>query len=291
MVSKLVLGTANFGLDYGVANKTGMLAESEIGEIINTAHKSKIFTIDTAQSYGNSEQTLSKFINGSSNIITKIANLADRRYSSVSDIKSFAKQSLTRLGINKIYGLLLHTPEDLLSDAGQNISHALIALKSEGLIQKLGVSIYEPENLPSLMKVLPIDLLQAPFNIFDNRILASGSVDMLKDKGIEIHIRSAFLQGLLLMKKEFVPSKLIEIHPSAFSHWYKMQSETGLAPDFLSLKYCLQHDWVDKVVVGVDSAKQLQRLVEIEQSTYLPKITGINCEERQLIDPSKWSVA
>ena len=287
--SRLVLGSANFGLNYGLANDRGKLSNKELRQIIKVAEMAGVDTVDTAQAYGDSEPRLGSVLKSHFKIVTKIDVGLSNIYCENS-IHNLVSKSLKRLEVSHLYGVLLHRPELLLGVDGTKIVSELRVLKEKGLIKKIGISIYSPNILNEILKLTDLDIIQAPFNVFDQRILSSGWSKRLKERGTEIHIRSVFLQGLLLMQRQDL-HQWFEINwPQLFDSWYEFQELASITADEVTLGLALQQPWIDKIVVGVDSAQQLHRLLEIERkkSHYLdPCLTS---SDPDLIDPSKWKI-
>jgi aryl-alcohol dehydrogenase-like predicted oxidoreductase len=287
--SKLALGAANFGLNYGIANKNGKLETDEIAKILNLANTSGIEIIDTAQAYGDSEQRLGPLHQSRFDIITKIGVGLDKTYSD-NLIKLLVTESLTKLSLDYFNAVLLHRPELLFGPDSKQIILELNSLKEKGLAQKIGISIYSPEVLEKITKMIDLDIVQAPFNVFDQRILKSGWVERLKEKGIEVHTRSIFLQGLLLMQKSELPIFFKENWARLFEDWFEFQFNVGADGDKIALDFGLQHSWIDKIIVGVDSVRQLERLLQIEVAERYLSMPRFDVDDLDLIDPSKWRV-
>lgn len=289
--SKLALGSANFGLDYGLANKSGKILESELANILLFAHKACIEVIDTAQAYGDSEVRIGSICDDAQfKFVTKIgAEVGNGSFDQ--NVTSSVKQSCKNLNQSRLYAVMLHRPEILLSDHGSEVVRELQMLKEQGIISKVGVSIYAPEILINISRVIKLDIVQVPFNVFDQQILSSGWSEKLKSNGVEIHTRSVFLQGLLLLQRSSLPDYFINYWPAHFDAWYEFLNYNRADPLGIALKFALQQDWIDKIVVGVDSVSQLNALVEIEKYSELTDFPLLGCNDPNLINPSKWSLA
>lgn len=285
---KLALGTVQFGLDYGIANEVGKIKCAEAGRILSEAKKNGIDILDTAIDYGTSEDVLGKIGVDGFRVVTKLPSLPENQNNVASWATEQVCASLARLGKKNLYGLLLHQPKDLLGSKGNLLIQELKDLKNDGLVQNIGVSIYNPDELDLICKKIQIDLVQAPVNVVDRRLESSGWLDRLKDSGVKIHTRSSFLQGLLLMEQNKIPQK--------FSRWSKLWKEwharlrvLGVSPLVASLAYPLSLEQVDQVIVGVDSAAQfLEILQEIENANEELDTSFMNSEELDLINPSNW---
>ena len=186
------------------------------------------------------------------------------------------------------FTVMLHRPEILLGDFGSIVIKELSMLKERDIISKIGVSIYSPEILEEISKIVRLDIVQAPFNVFDQQILSSGWSYKLKEGGVEIHTRSVFLQGLLLMQRSTLNTYFSSNWPDLFNAWYKFLNDHNAGALDVALNFALKQDWIDKVVVGVDSVSHLRLLVEIEKSPISLDLPEISCDDPKLITPSKW---
>ena len=204
---KLALGTVQFGLPYGISNQSGKVMREDVKRILALSRASGINTIDTAIAYGDSEACLGAAGIEGFNIITKLPTIPER----VADVGYWVRDqvhaSLHRLGLQTAYGLLMHQPKQLLGLKGKAVVQALERLKVEGVMQKIGVSIYSPTELDPVFEACQIDLVQAPFNLIDQRLNTTGWLQKLHNAGVEVHTRSTFLQGLLLMPSTMIPEK------------------------------------------------------------------------------------
>lgn len=285
---KIALGTVQFGLDYGVANTSGRVSKNAAKEIIKLAHELGVDTMDTAAAYGSSEQVLGNIGVDNFKLISKTPPSFDTTDTPESWISNCAEQSLARLGVDSLYGLLLHRPMELLQANGLLIYEALVEIKRRGLVKKIGVSVYGPEELEKLLE-FDFDIVQAPMNILDRRMENSGWLDQLSKRGTEVHIRSAFLQGLLLMPSDH--------RPSYFAPWQSLLSkyDEWIAGEKLTpLQACLGYlntcPAIEKIVVGVDTAHQLREIVSsINEPSPLPPI-HLQTNDLNLINPALWKI-
>ena len=197
--------------------------------------------------------------------------------------------SLTRLKIKKLRGLLLHRPMQLLDLNGAELYAALKTIKSMGLVTKIGVSIYEPRELDMLWLKFDLDIVQVPFNILDRRMLATGWLKKLHANNVEIHVRSIFLQGLLLMEPARRPV-YFQRWQSLWQLWDRWLDEEGLQPAEACLRYVLSFPEISKVVIGVDDQKQLEGLILKVggRERELTPPTDLVSEDVELVNPSQW---
>ena len=285
---KLAIGTAQFGLDYGVANTKGKVSLAEASEIIDLADSLGIQTIDTASAYGNSENVVGNVSRSNHDITTKLSGVPNQ----CDDVFNWATTqlftSLSNLKRESIYGILLHRPDQLNHEYGDELYRALHEFKSQGYVSKIGVSVCDPKELDDLWGRYDFDIIQAPLNIIDRRILASGWAEWLKKNSIEVHTRSVFLQGFLLLPKQKRSSKLSR-WTYIFDEWDYFLDSKGLTALEACLRFAISQNHVDRIVVGVDSVSQLLEMAKASGGPLesLPEFT--KSEDTRLINPSSWS--
>jgi aryl-alcohol dehydrogenase-like predicted oxidoreductase len=287
IAERLALGTVQFGLDYGIANTNGIVSEKEMIAILDLAKKRGIDTLDTAIAYGSSEERLGlSGINGWS-VITKLSSIPPGTGSVETEIRESVRNSLQRLRIEKLYGLLLHVPGQLLNIQGEQIYRTLSELKEEGIVSKIGYSVYEPGELDLLVNSFPPDIVQIPLNVLDRRFISTGWLRQLKESGVEIHTRSAFLQGLLLM----IPGE----RPQKFNHWNDLWQrwdffvrQSGLTAAQICLGFACSIQEVNKIVIGVDSVAHLNDILDTPPVMPVSVPDTLSCEDIRLINPSNW---
>jgi len=284
---RLALGTVQFGLPYGIVNKDGQTSRSEAASIISLARTGGIDTIDTATSYGESEECLGEIGMAGFRVVTKIPAMP----AGVSDIAAWVNAeidtSLSRLSVSQLYGVLLHRPMELLGTHGSALYQALCGLKERGLTRKIGVSIYAPAELDGLMPRFNFDLVQAPLNLVDRRLISSGWAQRLKERDVELHTRSAFLQGLLLVSRDSVPPRF-EQWRGVWDRWHRWLKDGGAMSVAACLAYPLAQPEVDRVVVGTDNASQMRQLLEGAAYRMGVPLPDIACDDEELINPARW---
>jgi len=285
---KLALGTAQFGMPYGVANQAGQIPLSEARKILQFASDHGIDVLDTAISYGESEIRLGQAGVRDFKVTTKIPAIPI----GCNNINEWASEQITtsmsRLGVNSLYGLLLHRSEDLLGSNGRLLYETLLKFKGAGKVQKLGVSIYSPHELDDIDHFFNIELVQAPFNILDQRLHLSGWLDKLKARDIEVHARSVFLQGLLLMKPRDRPSKF-KRWATFWSKWDEWIEHTGITPLSACIRFAYNFPQIGRLVVGVDSIRQLQEILLASDGTPLEVPSWQSEINSDLFIPSNWA--
>jgi hypothetical protein len=285
---RLALGTVQFGLAYGVANQTGQVSRGEAKKMLHIAEKSGIDMLDTAIAYGESEACLGEAGIRSFKLITKLPALP----SDCEDVEGWVcrqvQDSFSRLSTDSIYGLLLHRPDELFGAYGVALFRALENLKASGKVRKIGVSVYSPTDLDRLIPRYRFDIIQAPFNLVDRRLHTSGWLRRLKSDGIEIHTRSAFLQGLMLMPKSKIPAKF-SAWSAIWSRWHEWIARSGNSPLEACLAFPLSFAEVDRVLVGAESVDQLAQIMEAVNVPVMPDLPDLSCEDEKLINPAMWS--
>ena len=286
---RLALGTVQFGLTYGIANQAGQVSRDEAAAILDYAWTKELDTLDTAIAYGESEQRLGDIGIGQWRVVSKLPALPADSTDVAAWVRESVHGSLGRLRIPRLHGLLLHRSQELLGTHGTEIYRALVVLRGEGKIGKIGVSIYDPDELDALCPRFQLDLVQAPFNVIDRRLASSGWLARLHQAGTEVHTRSAFLQGLLLMEASRRPVAFSRWQPlwQQWDDWLHEQSTPALQA---CLGFALSHAEIDRVVVGVDSLAQLQDiLASAEAPADVPPATLMSIDQ-ELINPSRWNV-
>lgn len=289
---KLGLGTVQFGTDYGISNQSGQTSPVEVAKILEFAAANGITYLDTAPAYGNSESVLGKCLKPSHQfrIVTKIDKIGKSQIEDcdVDLVLATFHQSLKNLHQKSVYGLLVHHPDDLLEEGGGILFQALEYLKTEGLVKKIGVSVYDQVQIEKLLDKYSIDLIQVPLNVFDQRLLENGYLDSLKSAKIEIHVRSVFLQGLLLMSEDEVPNYLLDLVPHLNS--YRQANEKrGISHLEAAIGFIDRIDSVNTLLVGVNNLSQLQEIVAANNPVSdLSYLDTCSVKSEHLINPSLW---
>lgn len=287
MNSRLALGTVQFGMNYGVANACGKVNSSEAGLVLDFAKSQGVDTLDTAIAYGDSENVLGEIGVNEWKVISKFpaANLDGTNIRMW--VANAITESLGRLGIPMLNGILLHDSSQLSGEHGEVLYDSLQNLKTQGLVEKIGVSIYNPNELEQIIDRYNIDIVQAPFNVFDQRLEETGWLTRLNDLNIEVHTRSVFLQGLLLMDKASRPPKF-QRWQEQWRTWHQWLNDNNTSALHACLSFVLSYSGIKRVVVGVDGLKQLEEIIAsaLKPCHELPK--NFSCNDIDLINPSHW---
>lgn len=284
-ISKIVLGTVQFGVNYGINNTFGQVTQEEVCKILEIAKKAGILTLDTSSGYGASETVLGKSLNETNtsfNIVSKYPR-CDK------DVRTTFEKSIAHLGVDSLYGYLVHH-FDFYQEKPEQFDD-MIALKNEGKIQKIGFSIYTVDQLQYLLhQDIKFDILQFPYNIFDRQF--EPFMQMLADRGVEIHTRSAFLQGLFFKDTNTLPLKLQPLKPYLDSlHQYCLNNNVTV--EELALGYVLSNENVKGALIGVDNHFQLEANLHVAEKCLrkedLNYIKSIDIIEKELLNPVNWN--
>lgn len=286
--SKLALGTVQFGLDYGVANQSGRVTVEEGKKILAEARRAGVYMLDTAIAYGDSETTLGEIGVGNWHIVSKLPKMPENTRDVEGWVENQIVGSLSRLGIAQLDGLLLHYPAQVSEGRGCRLPSALQRAKDKGLVKKIGASIYGPNELPTLLDAFDMSLVQLPLNILDRRFVDSGWLDRMRLTGVEVHVRSIFLQGLLLLGQSQRPGKFSRWH-SLWKVWDSWLEYNDLSALEACLCSVLHEKNVSKIVIGVDGVSQIRQILSLPDRDLprMPKFAGLYDEI--LINPANWS--
>lgn len=284
---KLGLGTAQFGMKYGISNTKGQITFEEAEQILRLAKDLDIDTLDTAAAYGNSETVIGNCNTKGMRIVSKIPPHKD-----VDNISTWIKEQTDNIFFRcqkeSIYALLFHNCDDILTTNGRKSYSYLRHLKEAGVLKKVGVSVYSPEQLERVLAEFDIDIVQLPLNIFDRRFENSGILKKLKQNNIEVHVRSVFLQGLLLMNSSEYPDnfKYFAHHLNQWQNWLK---ENNIKPLDACIRHIKSYREIDRVIVGIESARNLEEINRAFSSPFLKAPFSLSIEEEALINPSLWN--
>jgi aryl-alcohol dehydrogenase-like predicted oxidoreductase len=290
-LASIGLGTAQFGFDYGVSNRAGRVPESQVARVLELALRHGIRVLDTASVYGDSEAVLGRVLAGRADFAVVTKTTPSGAADGAPDLETIAArfhESLTRLRLPRVYGLLVHHGESLLRPGGDALYARLTQWKHEGLVQKVGASVYDPVQALQLAQRFPLDLVQLPLNVFDQRADSAGVLSTLHQRGIEVHARSVFLQGLLLMGAEELPTGL-QRFAARLQAYRSALLGGGCSPLEGALGFARAMPGVDVVLVGVTSDTQLQECIAAYRRGCGLDLKEFACTDEDLIDPRRWS--
>lgn len=293
-ISRLVLGTAQLGMDYGIANVQGQPTEQQAFEIIKTALGYGINCFDTALAYGNSEIVLGKAlkhcgINSDLKIVSKLSPALEPSNNIL--IERAIEASCRNLGVDQLWCLMLHRA-DWLDKWDQRLHQTLIGAKQRGVVEHLGVSVYSPDNARRALEHPDIQVIQVPCNLWDQKMLKEGIFDLAKKNNKLCFVRSIYLQGLLLLSPERVAEKLSPAR-EASQKWHKLVADRHLGPKQLSIRFGLSLNM--PLVIGAESVQQVEENIQLcEQAPLLAESTEEIRDEmspllnENIVNPALW---
>ena len=290
-MNKLALGTAQFGMDYGIGSSPGNVSISEVKKILEYAKSTNIDVIDTASAYGKSEKTLGELNVNEFKVVTKTRHFNGLKITD-DDLNLLNRdfdKSLQDLKLDSVYGLLIHNADDLMKPGASKIIEFIQNLKKTNKIKKIGVSIYENQHLSFVLENFDIDLVQLPLNIFDRRLIDNGMLKLLSHKGLEVHARSIFLQGLILMENSSRPRKF-DRWDSLWKSWNEWLNDYKISPLEASIRYAISFSEISKVLVGIDSVNQLIEIVDAASGVLPPIPNELYTDDSLLLNPSNWNL-
>jgi aryl-alcohol dehydrogenase-like predicted oxidoreductase len=283
---KLSIGSAQFGFRYGICNKIGIVKKQEVKKIINYCKIKKINSIDTAQGYGNSHKILGSFNLNKFQITTKISNIKKKK---INDLESFVNlevdKILKELNKKKVYALLIHDVSQLKGKFGKNLYKALENLKKKKKFNKLGISVYTKKELDFILKNYNIDIVNLPISVANQEFCKKNYLLKLKKKNIEIHVRSIFLQGLLLSNYRYLPRRFK--NNKFFLEWFNWLKINNYNSLEASLGFIKDIKYIKKIIIGVDSYYQLKMIVKAYNKSIKYNFKNFS-QSLILRNPSKW---
>lgn len=286
MIEKIILGTVQLGLNYGVNNTSGLPSKSEVNSILATAQENGISRLDTAAAYGEAELRIGEF---HSQAARKFEVNTKLEKENNFDWNISLAQSINRTQVSRINTIMFHSFESYVNkkneipefwERGRNV-----------LFNKIGVSVYTNEELKKLLDDDFISVVQLPYNLLDNSYQRGDILSRLKDNGKEVHTRSCFLQGLFFMEQNSIPVKLRPLAPFV-KEISRIARSNNIEIGHLALQYCLQNNLIDGVLIGVEKPQQLIQninwsLNRLDESI-LKQIDALVVPNIELLNPSKW---
>ena len=287
-MNKIILGTVQFGLKYGINNDIGKPNFNQVKSIMDYAFENNVNFLDTAEAYGNSHEIIGKYHSSSINKFKVITKYSPKRTDLPQKISDRIFHNLSVLDIDDLYCYMFHSYKDF-NEYYRIFKPELIELKRLGKIKKIGVSLHYNKNINKLIKLKEIDLIQMPFNLLDNNKKRKEILSQAKSIGLEIHARSIFLQGLFFKDLNVIEGKplILKKYLTKIENLIEKNQINNLA-----LNYVYSNQNIDGVLFGVDSLNQLKKNISCINSdeffNIFNKIDSINVEEENLLDPSNW---
>ena len=257
-IDKLGLGTAQFGLDHGLSNLRGRMSETEAKATLGLAADHGVQLLDTSAAFGAAEEVIGRAMPRTRpfRIVTRTIAVD----AGLSNVEAQARRSLRALGVPKAYALLVGGAEDLTGPHGDELWKMVQGLKGEGLFEKVGVSATSNDSPAALARRFKPDIVQVPVSLLDQRLVQSGDLERLADQGVEVHLRSIFMQGLLFLPRDGLPPALTDAGPR-LSRIRREIAEAGADPLQAALAFALQRPEAQSVIVGVASAAELRAII------------------------------
>lgn len=284
---KLGLGTVQFGMAYGVANRAGRTPKAEAKRIMERAGDAGISLIDTAPAYVDAETVLGDVMppRHEFRIVTKTP--AEGVAENTPQLAEAFSRSLRNLRQSRIYGLVIHDPAQATGRHSGRLIEEMQELKAEGKVERIGISIYEPADADRFGHFDAIDMVQLPLNILDQRFLKSGHLSALKAKDIEIHARSAFLQGLLLMPLPDIPDRFSSARPILERFRDDLLGD-DISPVEGSIGFLNGVGEIDRIIVGAATAAQFEEIIRVADMVPSLDYDSYSCDLVDVIDPRRW---
>ena len=289
---QISIGTAQFGLNYGFANQYEKVEENEVNKIFCLATRHGITKLDTAPSYGDAELVIGKIEDVVENyrITTKLPNISTNVISSsqISTAKNSFTQSLARLRVKSIDGLLIHHGTDLLKSGGEQLFDLAQELREKKLVSRIGVSVYTDEPIIDILNLFELDFIQLPLNLFDQTLLENGTLEQVANRGIEIEARSVFLQGILTMSTREIPAPLSDLRP-LHQRLTDLANKLSVSQQRICLDFLRSVPQIKNVIIGVNTEQQLKEIVmNLAQNPLQINYSQFSVQTKELVNPKLW---
>ena len=291
--ARLGLGTAQFGGDYGITNRRGKVAPAEARRVLDLARAAGIRILDTAPAYGESETALGSMADVARDfrIVTKTLPVYAHEIGAEEEsaVRMTLSRSRQRLRRDRLDGVLIHHGTALLRRGGRRILEAVQDAQARGEIDRLGVSVYDPPELEAVLRLFTPDIVQLPLNLLDQRFALSGLLAQLGSLGVEVHVRTVFLQGALLVSPDILPLSLARVRP-AIDMVGRFLSTHHLSPISACIGYVLSRPTVGCAIVGVTGADELSAIVEAISALpeTMPDFSSLAVADPDVISPARW---
>jgi aryl-alcohol dehydrogenase-like predicted oxidoreductase len=284
----IALGTVQFGLDYGLTNQAGCIRADEAERILLTAQERGVMWLDTAAAYGNAETRLGELLAGDRyfSICSKLLPTQPDQ-SPLSAAPRSLDNSLTRLRRERLDALLLHSVGDLLGAEGDALWDWLLQQRAAGLVGSIGVSVYEQGEIEAVLARFQPDWVQLPCSVFDQRLLASGTLALLAERGVKIQARSLLLQGVVSLSPERLPPQLSALHaPLQRLHLAAAASKRNTLE--LALAWAAAQTALELAVIGVTTAQELRQCLDAFAWPAQCDWPSFACADPKALDPRQW---
>jgi len=286
------LGTVQFGQAYGISNARGQVRPDEVAAILDAAADAGCAVLDTAALYGDSEGVLGRC--PAVRRFRVVSKTVQFRTGSIGPTEAAAlragiESSLTRLRLERVHGLMIHHADDLLVPGGERLWAVLQQARAEGLAGRIGASVYDASQIARLLDRYPLEIVQVPLNVLDQRLIASGQLENLQRRGIEVHARSVFLQGLLLMPPEMVHPRFAPVQP-LLRAFHAAAAERGLTPLQAAMAFVRDRAELSAIVVGVTCVDELDQCLAAYREAVSFDAARFACADERYVNPARWTM-
>lgn len=262
LLSAMTIGTVQLGMNYGIANTQGKPDEEKSFAMLRSAFENGITALDTARAYGDSEDVIGRFLKTWKGempyIATKVRKFPDGEQNVEKHVLSSIEESLEKLGVNKVDTVMLHSPVDLLAH-GPKVAAAMERLLTLGYTDRIGVSVYKADEIEEMLRYPSFCVTQVPMSIFDQRLIASGTVKKLKDANYTVFVRSVFLQGLFFLDPDTVVDPILVRHAVPKIRLLReIAAAEGMSVAQLAIAFMRDTVGVTSLVLGADTPEQVK---------------------------------
>jgi len=286
---KIIIGTAQWGLDYGLTQTDSKISSNELMKIVNFLEKKKTYNLDTSTMYGDAHSRIAQFCNADFRVYTKFSVNLD--ISNEEEFRTKVQQdctnSLSSLGQASLEGIYIHNTGAIYDKKFKILVDTVNEIKMRQKNLKVGISVYTTEDIETLLQFWNPDIVQLPINVIDRRLIKSGSLKLLKSRGVEVHARSIFLQGLLLRDLDNIPP-YFQPWISIFKDFEKWCLENNMS----KLQACVSDieniREIDKIVIGVDNSSQLDEILNMQPLIDVNRFEFKMQPNEGLLDPRRW---
>lgn len=290
---RIGLGTVQFGLGYGLGHAGGRVDDADVRQILEIARTEGVDVLDTARAYGVAEEVLGRCLRPGHafRIVTKTAPLKALRGTPQGEAacRQSLEESFRALRTEHVDTVLVHHADDLLAPGGEAVWGVLQQQKKSGRIRAAGVSVYDAGQIDALLARFDLDVVQLPLSAFDQRLLRSGHLQKLRQRGVEIHARSIFLQGLLLQDPDAVSPYFDPIR-ARLQAWDAAVRAAGVTRVAAALAFARSVPELDVTLMGVHSAADLQGNFRDWQASADVRLTfaDFSVEDEAMVNPGRW---
>jgi aryl-alcohol dehydrogenase-like predicted oxidoreductase len=294
-LQRLCLGTAQFGLAYGISNQHGKIPPADVGKILSLAQSAGIYSIDTSPEYGDSEEVLGAFLKNSASMQIMTKSPKFRQEENFEKIKTnwltTLTHSLSLMHRNSADVYYLRNLDEALRAFPQKTNSFLSELKSSRIVKKLGVSIYDRQQIDAILSLLKPDVIQIPISFLDQRLLEDGTIKYLKQLDIEIHARSIFMQGLVFMDPGTLPNFFNPVREQLKAVQQKLK-QLGLTPLQAALEFTMSCKDIDRIIIGIGSLAEFEEIINYLQTPSHMSIdwAALKLDNHLYLNPSQWKI-